>query len=371
LDILIVGGNSFIGSNLQSYLLSRDQEINVINLDEARNTRMEEVMGFNQYQGRYSFKEGGICDLSSYEHYLKVSDLVINCSSIGYRPRFREGMGKFIRTNILGARMLADSACRFHIPLMHISSDEVYGSCPFTVHRRDETSPLDPTNSFAATLAAGERLVSLAGKKSGNPIVIARPCELIGPNQDPDRIIPRTIHSITGGRPPVVREKGGERYRDWLHVLDLCSALHILMESISGTTGPPSSEEGENVHSQPGGTVISGTSIGTTPSPPPGKTSKRSILSGVSIFNITSEMRYPITEIVERTMRLMGSVLPLQETSGEGYRDLGYNPSGKKISYQGWQARYDDIDGILLSTIEWYKDNPDMLNLPPSGKLMP
>ncbi len=371
MDVLIVGGNSFIGGNLQSYLLSRDQGINIISLDVTRDTRMEDVMGLNQYQGRYSFKEGGICDLSTYEHYLKVSDLVINCSSVGYRSRFSEGMELFIRTNIQGARMLAESACRYHVPLMHISTDEVYGSCPFTVHRREETAPLDPTNSFAATMAAGERLVSLAGKSSGNPIMIARPCELIGPNQDPDRIVPRTIRSIMGGRPPGIREKGGERYRDWLHVLDLCSALHLLMESISGSSGPISPEEGENVHSQPGGTVISGTSVASTPSSGPRNSSKRSILSGVSIFNITSEMRYPITDVVERTMKLMGSVLPVQETSEEGYRDLGYNPSGKKITYQGWQGRYDDIDGILLSTIEWYKENPDMLSLPPSQKLMP
>ncbi len=209
MDVLIVGGNSFIGANLQSYLLSRDQGINIISLDVARDTRMEDVMGLNQYQGRYSFKEGGICNLSTYEHYLKVSDLVINCSSIGYRSRFSEGMELFIRTNIQGARMLAESACRYHVPLMHISTDEVYGSCPFTVHRREETAPLDPTNSFAATMAAGERLVSLAGKSSGNPIMIARPCELIGPNQDPDRLVPRTIRSIMGGRPPGIREKGG------------------------------------------------------------------------------------------------------------------------------------------------------------------
>ncbi len=372
MDVLVVGGNGFVGSNLISYFLSRDPGTNIINLDVARDTRMEEVMGINQYQGRYSFKEGGICDLSTYEHYLKVSDLVINCASIGYRSHFSEGMELYIRNNILGARMLAESACRFHVPLMHISTDEVYGSCPFTVQRKDETAPLDPTNSFAATMAAGEKLVALAGKSSGNPIVIARPCELIGPNQDPDRIVPRTIRSITNGRPPSVREKGGERYRDWLHVLDLCSALHVLIDSLSGSTGPSvASEEKESVHSHPGGTVISGTSVATTPSTTPGKSSKRSILSGVSVFNITSEMRYPITDIVERTMKLMGSVLPLQETSGEGYRDLGYNPSGKKISYQGWQARYDDIDGILLSTIEWYKENPDMLNLPPSSKLMP
>jgi nucleoside-diphosphate-sugar epimerase len=45
LDILVVGGNGFIGSNLLSYLLNRDPNISIINLDVVRDTRVEEVLG--------------------------------------------------------------------------------------------------------------------------------------------------------------------------------------------------------------------------------------------------------------------------------------------------------------------------------------
>lgn len=371
MDILIVGGNGFIGSNLEAYLLSRDPSVNILNLDVARNTRMEDIMGLNEYQGRYTFKEGSICDLATYEHYLKVSDLVINCSSTKQGHHFKEGMEGHIRTNILGARVLADSVCRNRVPLLHISSAEVYGSCPFTIHRREESDPLDPTNSFATTIAAGERLAYIAGKRSGVPMVIVRPCELLGPNQSAYNIVPRTIRSILSMKPPQIREKGGDRYRDWLHILDLCSALRLIMDSLAGSSRPIASGPENNVHSHPGATVISGTSIGTaSPSPPEGSTSK-TILSGVSIFNITSEMRFTITEIVEKTMEIMGSDLPLQESSEEGYKDIGYNPSGKKISYHGWQAKYNDIDDILRSTVEWYKENPDVLRAASSGRLMP
>ena|GEM_PF-2627085 len=371
MDLLIVGGNSFIGSNLQAYLLGRDPSINIMNLDSARDNRMEDIMGLSRYQGRYSFKGGEVCDLSTYEHYLKVSDMVINCSSNIRGSFFREGMERYMRANTLGARILADSASRNHVPLIHVSSDEVYGSCPYTVHRRDESSPLDPTNSFATTIAAGERLVSIAGKESGTPMVIVRPCELIGPNQPAYGIVPRTIRSIMAGRPPTFREKGGERYRDWLHILDFCSAVEILMDSLTGSTEPVKQETEGEVHSPPGKTVISGTSVATVQTQPPEKKVARSVLSGVSVFNITSEMRYPIVDIIERTMKLMGSDLPLQESKEEGYRDLGYNPSGKKISYQGWHPRYNDVDEILKSTVDWFRENPDILQLTASSHLGP
>lgn len=371
MDILIVGGNSFIGSNLTAHLLGRYPSYNMINIDSSRNRNIEELLGIDEFQGRYSFKEGDICELSTYEHYLKVSDVVINCASVEMGSHFKEGMGKYIKTNIQGARMLADSAFLNKVPLLHISSDEVYGSCPYTVHRREENAPLDPTNSFAATVAAGERLVSIAGRRSGVPVVIARPCEVLGPNQSVENIVPRTIRSVMNNKPPLVRDKGGERYRDWIHVFDVCSALEILIESLTGSSSPISSDTGENVHSHPGGTVISGTSVATAKDIPKYKGQKRSIVSGVSIFNITAEMRYTITEVVSKVMELMGSELPLQESMEEGYKDIGYNPSGRKISYQGWTARYNDIDEILRSTIDWYNENPEVLQLATGSRLMP
>lgn len=342
-----------------------------MNIDSTRDRRMELLLGLTEFQGRYMFKEGDICELSTYEHYLKVSDIVINCATIDSDSHFREGLDKFIRTNILGARILADSCILHKVPLLHISSDEVYGSCPSTVHRRDENSAIDPTNSFAVTLTAGEKLVSIAGKKSGVPVVIARPCDILGPNQSIDKIVPRTIRSIRGGRPPQIREKGGERYRDWLHVFDLCSALEILIGSLTGSSGGLEPDPDRNVHSHSGGTVISGTSVATAKDNPTPKPQKRSILSGVSIFNITGEMRFTITEIVEKVMMIMKSDLPLQESTEEGYRDLGYNASGKKILYLGWQAKFNDMEEILRSTIEWYEENPERLQMPTGSRLMP
>ncbi|MGA1873872.1 MAG: NAD-dependent epimerase/dehydratase family protein, partial [Thermoplasmatota archaeon] len=293
-------------------MLSREPDANIINLDLERKEAMEDYMSISQYQGRYTFKEGDICELASYEHYLKVSDVVINCATENDRGHFTERLERSIRTNVLGARVLADACVRNNVPLLHVSTDEVYGSCPFTVQRREENAPLDPTNPYATTMAAGERLVSIAGRKGGVPIAIVRPCEVIGPNQGLSHLVPRTIKMIKDRRPPWIPGKKGERYRDWLHVLDLCLALELIVRSITGKVGPIVSEDSHPEHNPPGKTVISGTSVATAPMTSPQKQRKQ-IVSGVTYVNITAEMRQNISGIVDTIISLMGSELPLQE----------------------------------------------------------
>ena len=370
MDYLIAGGNGFIGSNLIAHILAREPEANVINLDKSRKEAMEEYMSISKHQGRYTFKEGDICELASYEHYLKVSDVVINCAHDNDRAHIIERLEKAIKTNILGARVLADACVRNNVPLLHVSTAEVYGSSPFTVQRREEHTPPDPTNSYATTMAAGERLVAIAGKKGGVPIAIVRPCEIVGPNQGPASLVPRTIKMIKEGRPPWVFGKKGERYRDWLHVLDLCNALELVISSITGKVSPKVTEDTHPEHNPPGKTVISGTSVATTPSSSVIQQPKQ-IMSGVTFFNITSELRYNLNTMVEMILSIMGSELPVQERIDEVYRDMGYNASGKKINYHGWQAKFTDIKEVLSSTVEWYNDNPDVIDSIPSGRLRP
>ena len=371
LDYLIAGGNGFIGSNFIAYMLRKDPSATIMNLDRYRKESIEELMGINEFQGRYLFKEGDICELSTYEHYVKVADVVVNCFSESDRTRFDERMERFVRTNVLGARILADAACRSDVPMLHISTDEVYGSCPISVQRRDETCPLDPSNPYSTTMAAGERLVTLAARKAEVPAAILRPCELIGPNPRKEGLVPLNIRRVLEGQPPIYWGKVEERYRDFLHVLDLCSAMELVIRSLTGARGGRSRDGTQPEIVQPGKTVISGTNIATLPVVQQAKVQPLQMTGGVTTFNVTGELRYSLTNIMERMLSIMGSNLPMQESSDDNYRDVGYNPSGRKLSYHGWQAKYTDIDEVLRSTIEWYKEHPETLESSMSRRLLP
>jgi hypothetical protein len=70
-------------------------------------------------------------------------------------------------------------------------------------------------------------------------------------------------------------------------------------------------------------------------------------------------------------LSIMNSELPIQERSDEAYYDMGYNASGKKINYHGWQAKFTDMNEVLSSTIEWYNEHPEVIDSVPSGRLRP
>ena len=370
MEYFIAGGNGFVGSNLIPHILGRDEEATVINLDLKRSRHLDEFVNTEPVRGRYTYVEGDISDLDSYEEYLKVADVVINLAVENGSEHFEERMDRFIRTNIEGSRILSDSSARNGIPMVQLSTDEVYGSCPITVPRRDENTPPNPTNSYATTMAAGERLLEISRRRSKLPLIILRVCELIGPNQSISKLVPSTIKSVSDGKPPTIKGKRGERYRDWLHVFDVCSAIDFVVGSMMGET------ENEGIKTdnsgKPGMAVISGTDVATRP------TGLRSagypghrVLSGVTVFNITSEIRMYISDMVHQVMELMGSNLPVQEIRDESDRDLGFNSSGRKIHYQGWSARYTDIEEILKSTIEWYMDHEEVLRTKEGGHLKP
>lgn len=372
MEFFIAGGNGFIGSNLVANLLRRYPDSGVYNLDLYENRELLRMMDVEDQKERYTFVEGNVMDPDTYEDYLKLSDVVITCAFENNRELFQEKMHRFINTNILGSRILADVTGRYEIPMIMISTDEVYGSCPETIPRRDENAPMMPTNPYATTMAAAESLCSQSRKMYNSPLVILRPCMLVGPNQGKRRLIPGTIKSVMDGKPPKVMGKRDKHYRDWLHVYDLCSAVDLVIKGMTGRglTHDSPAKVGMDGHNM---TVISGTEVATVPPKKMDKkTSPEQLIAGGAVsFNVTGEMRYPIYTIVELILKEMGSELPIQEKEHSIYRDIGYNPSGRKLSYQGWSPKYNEIDGILRSTIEWYREHPEALEMVSTGQLKP
>ena len=373
MEFMIFGGNGFIGSNLVAHILRRYPDSSVVNLDLYEDKDLLRTMDIEEFRGRYTFVEGDISDPSSYEGYIKVSDIVINCARENNKEKFQERLERFVKTNILGARILADATGRYEVPLIMITTDEVYGSCSEKTPRREETTPPAPTNPFATTMFAGEKLSALSRRIYNTPLVILRPCTLIGPNQSKNRPVPRMIGSVMEGKPPKVKGRRDAHFRDYLHILDLCSAVDIVLKAVVGKTLAHPTQQDEAVD-MAGKTVIHGTEVATKPmiKPPPLLLSPNQLIAGgVAIFNITGEIRYTTSQIAEKVISLMGSELPIQESVVEVYRDMGYNPSRKKVLYQGWSPRYTDIDEILKSTIEWYRDHPEALEVMATGQLMP
>ena len=106
-----------------------------------------------------------------------------------------------------------------NINLIHVSTDEVYGTLgpqdpPFT-----EESPISPMNPYASTKASSDLLVQAFVNTYGISAIITRCSNNYGPNQFPEKLIPlMTLNAIEGKPLPIYGD--GKQIRDWIHVSD-------------------------------------------------------------------------------------------------------------------------------------------------------
>lgn len=117
---------------------------------------------------------------------------------------------------------------------LHISTDEVYGSCVQTQHS-EATSLLQPTNPYAASKAAAEMYVESYRHSYGIPTLISRSNNVYGPRQYPEKVIPKFILRLQSGLLPRLQGDGLQQ-RSFLYATDVAEALLLLFQfgSIGG-----------------------------------------------------------------------------------------------------------------------------------------
>jgi dTDP-glucose 4,6-dehydratase len=133
----------------------------------------------------------------------------------------------FVRTNVLGTQAVVDFVRAGNARrLVHVSTDEVYGSLGPRGRFR-ETTPLDPNSPYAASKAASDLLVVAAVRThgaTGLDAVVTRCSNNYGPYQFPEKLIPLMIANALRDEPlPVYGD--GLQVRDWIHVDDHCRGL--------------------------------------------------------------------------------------------------------------------------------------------------
>jgi dTDP-glucose 4,6-dehydratase/UDP-glucose 4,6-dehydratase len=114
---------------------------------------------------------------------------------------------------------------------IHISTDEVYGESMLDDDeaKKNENSVLCPTNPYAATKAAAELIAKSYYFSFKMPIIITRGNNVYGPNQYPEKLIPRFIKLLKEDQ-KVTIQGDGTNVRAFLHVNDVCSALECILE---------------------------------------------------------------------------------------------------------------------------------------------
>jgi len=236
INLLVTGGCGFIASNFINHI-SRTQKYNIINIDAMYYCANEENVNNNiRNSDYYTFVKGNICSEDLINHILTTHkiDMVIHFAAQSHVQNSFEDSLQFTKDNILGTHVLLES-CRKYGKIqkfIHVSTDEVYGESMNNINETHKTehSILCPTNPYAATKASAELIAQSYNHSYNMPIVITRGNNVYGPNQYPEKLIPRFIQQLQNNQ-KVTIQGDGSAVRAFLHTEDTVRAFEIILNN--------------------------------------------------------------------------------------------------------------------------------------------
>ena len=228
-DVLVTGGAGFIGSNFVRYALAQHQDWRITTLDKltyaGRRDNLHDVID----HARHTFVHDDILNAAVSGPLVEGSEIVVHFAAETHVDRSIQAAGEFIRTDVEGTFVLLEAARR--APrlrrFVQISTDEVYGSVATGASR--ETDELRPRNPYAASKAGADRLAYSYWATHDVPVIVTRASNNYGPYQFPEKLIPLFVTNALDDV-PVPLYGDGTNVRDWLHVIDHCRALDVLIE---------------------------------------------------------------------------------------------------------------------------------------------
>ena len=236
LNALVTGGCGFIASNFINSMHTRYPDITFVNIDKLDYCSNIE----NVDQGSSIFIEGTLCDPDFIERIVTryKFDYVFHFAAQSHVDNSFVDPISFTMDNAYGTHVLVET-CRKHIPdveFIHFSTDEVYGESvtdePFT----EERGVLKPTNPYSASKAAAEMIVRSYIESFNMNIKVIRCNNVYGPNQYPEKLIPKFKRLLRNGEKCTIHGKrSSEIKRAFMHVEDVVDAVDIVWKK--GTTG--------------------------------------------------------------------------------------------------------------------------------------
>ena len=309
-NLLVTGGAGFIGSNFVRYALVEHADWRITTLDKLTYAgRVENLRGVMD-DPRHRFVRGDVADVSVAAPLVNEADLIVHFAAETHVDRSIQGAGEFITTDVYGTFVLLEAARssprlrRF----IQISTDEVYGSVPQGASK--ETDELKPRNPYAASKVGADRLAYSYWATYDVPVIITRASNNYRPYQFPEKVIPLFVTNAIDEL-PVPLYGDGQHSRDWLHVVDRCRALDVLIAK--GQSG--------------------------------------------EVYNIGGGHEVRNLDLTRQILALVGRsdslIQPVPDRPGH---DRRYCLDTAKLGTLGWCAQTEFTQG-LHETVQWYRDN--------------
>jgi dTDP-glucose 4,6-dehydratase len=311
--ILVTGAAGFIGSNFVRYWLERHPGDHVVAYDLLTYAGNRESLA--DVESEIVFVEGDIADAELAERTLRDEgvETVVNFAAESHNSLAIVDPGRFFRTNVLGTQTFLEAArrtgvTRFH----HVSTCEVYGDLPLDSDEVfTEETPYRPRTPYNASKAGADHAVRAYFETYELPVTITNCSNNYGPFQFPEKVIPLFATNALDDEPlPLYASTANKR--EWLHVLDHCRAIELVLE-----------------RGKPGET-----------------------------YNVGSGIEKSITEIADAVLEHTGKPESLKTiVPDRPGHDRRYLLDSTKIRRElGWEEQVPWERGIA-ETVRWYADN--------------
>jgi dTDP-glucose 4,6-dehydratase len=228
MNILVTGGCGFIGSNFINYILKKDKTIKIFNIDCLNYCANESNV---LEHPNYKFIKGNITSKDLILHILTDYniDAIIHFAAQSHVDNSFDNSLQYTTDNVMGTHVLLQASKEYGKikKFLHFSTDEVYGEVDLDHPGCHEKSLLNPTNPYAATKAAAEFLVRSYYYSFKLPVVIVRCNNVYGPNQYPEKLIPKFIKLLKMGKKLTIHGNGETR-RNFIWAEDVAIATELI-----------------------------------------------------------------------------------------------------------------------------------------------
>ncbi|KAF6175062.1 hypothetical protein GIB67_038975 [Kingdonia uniflora] len=328
-NILITGAAGFIASHVANRLIRSYPDYKIVVLDKLDYCSNLKNLLPSRSSPNFKFVKGdiGSADLVNFLLITEKIDTIMHFAAQTHVDNSFGNSFEFTKNNIYGTHVLLE-ACKVTGQIrrfIHVSTDEVYGETDEdAVVGNHEASQLLPTNPYSATKAGAEMLVMAYGRSYGLPVITTRGNNVYGPNQFPEKLIPKFILLAMSGQALPIHGDGSN-VRSYLYCEDVAEAFECVLH------------KGEVGH----------------------------------VYNIGTKKERRVIDVAKDVCKLcsLDPEAVIKFVENRPFNDQRYFLDDQKLKNLGWQERTTWEEG-LKKTMEWYTSNPGWWG-DVSGALLP
>ncbi|KAF8400437.1 hypothetical protein HHK36_013735 [Tetracentron sinense] len=316
-NILLTGAAGFIASHVTNRLIKNYPNYKIVALDKLDYCSSLKNLLPSHSSPNFKFVKGDIAsaDLVNYLLIAEDIDTIMHFAAQTHVDNSFGNSFEFTNNNIYGTHVLLE-ACKVTRRIkrfIHVSTDEVYGETDIeTDIGNPEASQLLPTNPYSATKAGAEMLVMAYHRSYGLPTITTRGNNVYGPNQFPEKLIPKFILlAMKGEQLPIHGD--GSNVRSYLYCEDVAEAFDVVLHK--GVTG--------------------------------------------HVYNIGTQKERSVLDVAEDVCKIFGldAKEKIKFVHDRPFNDKRYFLDDQKLKKLGWDERTPWEEGLKM-TMEWYTKNP-------------